>query len=544
MTIVPEEGEEDLLCCPICSRVWTNDESVFQREVHVNLCLEKVNSFDTFEICTQDAVLHCPICSQQLLPGLDGELHVSKCLETEQQSTQVDTQEDPASSECPVCLNKLDRLEIHLRIRHIKACAREGNVLGPRILEEHNTEGCLDNLLETIEKLENEPADEGKNQTLEKKVLFPSEQQKITKYFESLTPKSARPVKTKFKSRKPWFSCPGTKKIPNTDVIVDGFEYAAPELSKIYFLSHFHADHYIGLNKDFDFGTIYCTTVTARLAHYKLKIAKNRFKVLHVGEELFLPEQKIKVVCYDANHAPGSCVFIFFHTEDRKIYVHTGDFRANETLAKQIKLFAAKLFLPVESIFLDTTYCNPKYSFPPQKDAIQKCFELISDHLERSKHQRTLVVFGVYTIGKEKLALFCCQKNHERIYVSKTKMSILKCYDDFKVSELAKFTSERSQSNIWMIPMCQLEQRRLNDILRKNQNRFDAILAIRPTGWVMNFKKEKISPTITNLYVPYSEHSSFTELKKFVRDINAKSIVPTVICKGTKKEEMLNFLFY
>lgn len=38
-------------------------------------------------------------------------------------------------------------------------------------------------------------------------------------------------------------------RIPGLNVLVDGFRHASPEC-KIYFLSHFHGDHYTGLSED------------------------------------------------------------------------------------------------------------------------------------------------------------------------------------------------------------------------------------------------------------------------------------------------------
>lgn len=42
-------------------------------------------------------------------------------------------------------------------------------------------------------------------------------------------------------SRYDFYRCPFFKRIPGTDFIVDGFQWASPQLSRHYFLTHFHA---------------------------------------------------------------------------------------------------------------------------------------------------------------------------------------------------------------------------------------------------------------------------------------------------------------
>jgi len=71
-------------------------------------------------------------------------------------------------------------------------------------------------------------------------------------------------------------------------------------------------------------------------------------------------------------------------------------------------------------------------------------------------------------------------------------------------------------------------------------------VGIKPTGWTFEGK------TSTNPYtkrsegniqiwgLPYSEHSSFTELKSFVQNVKPKNVISTVGSKDIK--QTLNYL--
>ena len=70
----------------------------------------------------------------------------------------------------------------------------------------------------------------------------------------------------------------------------------------------------------------------------------------------------VKVILVDANHCPGAVQFLFELPNGEK-YIHCGDMRFGPHLLQNPNL---KYFQDANAVFLDTTYCNPKYTFPPQ----------------------------------------------------------------------------------------------------------------------------------------------------------------------------------
>ena len=98
-----------------------------------------------------------------------------------------------------------------------------------------------------------------------------------------------------------------------------------------------------------------------------------------------------EVTLLDANHCPGAAIF-HFKLQDGTRYLHTGDFRASAALASH------PLSARVHVLYLDTTYCDPRYCFPEQ----YKTINVIADRTKQilRLHPATLVVVGTYSIGQ------------------------------------------------------------------------------------------------------------------------------------------------
>lgn len=195
-------------------------------------------------------------------------------------------------------------------------------------------------------------------------------------------------------------TCPFYKIMPGFHICVDAFRYGAVDGCRAYFLSHFHSDHYIGLTANWTHGPIYCSKVTGSLVKSQLKTAEKYVVELEFEKKVPVPgTDGAFVTMIPANHCPGSSLFLFektvsnpnphAHSKEKRVQriLHCGDFRAcpahiehpqlkPETIDALGKVKQQK----IDVCYLDTTYLNPRYSFPPQTDVIQAtanlCLEL------------------------------------------------------------------------------------------------------------------------------------------------------------------------
>ncbi|KAM7016467.1 DNA cross-link repair 1A protein [Passerculus sandwichensis] len=317
--------------------------------------------------------------------------------------------------------------------------------------------------------------------------------------------------------------CPFYKKIPGTGFTVDAFQYGEIEGCTAYFLTHFHSDHYSGLTKNFRF-PIYCNKITGNLVKSKLRVQEQYVHVLPMDMQCVV--NGIKVLLLDANHCPGAAM-ILFYLPSGAVILHTGDFRADPSMERYPALMGQK----IHTLYLDTTYCSPEYTFPAQQEVIQFAVNIAFETV--TLNPRTLVVCGTYSIGKEKVFLAIAEVLGSKASMSRDKYKTLQCLESAAVNSL--ISVDWKGTLLHVLPMMQINFKGLQDHLNKFSENFDQILAFKPTGWTYSdscLSLEDIKPQtrgkVTIYGIPYSEHSSYLEMKRFVQWLKPQKIIPTV----------------
>lgn len=317
--------------------------------------------------------------------------------------------------------------------------------------------------------------------------------------------------------------CPFYKKIPGTKLVVDAFQYGPIEGITAYVLTHFHSDHYNGLTKHSTL-PIYCNKITGNLVKSKLKVPEQYVHILPMNTEVTV--EGVKVILLDANHCPGAAMLLLF-LPDGQTVLHTGDFRANPSMETYPELLSCR----VQTLYLDTTYCSPEYTFPKQQEVINyaanTAFELVT------LNPRTLVVCGSYSVGKEKVFLALADVLGSKVCLSRDKFNTMCCLESEEVKQ--RITTDWKSAQVHVLPMMQLSFKKLQDHLARFSAKYDKLVAFKPTGWTFSQQVEsvediepQVNGNISVYGIPYSEHSSFLELKRFVQWLRPVKIIPTV----------------
>eukprot|EP00191_Tetraselmis_sp_GSL018_P013531 CAMPEP_0177586320 /NCGR_PEP_ID=MMETSP0419_2-20121207/5006_1 /TAXON_ID=582737 /ORGANISM="Tetraselmis sp., Strain GSL018" /LENGTH=1454 /DNA_ID=CAMNT_0019076197 /DNA_START=342 /DNA_END=4706 /DNA_ORIENTATION=+ len=337
---------------------------------------------------------------------------------------------------------------------------------------------------------------------------------------------------------------PAPKLIPGCGFVVDGFKHAGAPGIRAFFLSHAHADHYTGITDRWEAGPIYCSEVTGRLVRHLLGVEERFIAPLPIGAPQTI--QGVEVTLVDANHCPGAVQFLFRLPDGRR-YVHCGDMRFSKAMKEDPEI---RKFQGCDAVFLDTTYCNPKHTFPSQGESVEFVAAAVEAYLreEAGGGPSCLFVVSTYTIGKERILAAVARRCGLKFECSRRKMGTLRCLGmgDGELEEL--FTAEEGSSRLLLASWGSLGE--TWPFFRPNWTRLESLRLERgvdkavgfvPTGWTFKAKASEFpvhaKDNLVIHLVPYSEHSSFDELQEYVGFLRPKQVIPTVGVGGDSGEK-------
>ncbi|KAI1230939.1 hypothetical protein IHE44_0008374 [Lamprotornis superbus] len=289
--------------------------------------------------------------------------------------------------------------------------------------------------------------------------------------------------------------------LPGTPIAVDFWSLRRAAGARLFFLSHMHSDHTVGVSRPPRPSSpghphiphpalisstpppacpnpchLPCPALTPR----PLQVPMCWIRPLEVGQSHVVGE--VTVTLIDSNHCPGS------------------------VMGRHI-----------DRLYLDNTHCHPERALPSRALATRQAACLIRAHPQHH------VVIGVYTLGKETLLVDLALEFGTWVVVSPWRL------EQMRLLELPDvFTAEEGAGWIRAVDVAEIRWDTL-----VTWNTLHPTIAIIPTG-------RPVKVTHPNIHlIPYSDHSSFVELREFVKWLKPCSIIPIVksdMCQGYFQE--------
>ena len=290
-------------------------------------------------------------------------------------------------------------------------------------------------------------------------------------------------------------------------------------------------------------GPLYCSAGTAALLRLRWPALASRAHVLALDEPLALalaassdadaapgaprsPPEALRVTCFDAGHCPGSVALLFDGACGRVL--HTGDWRRGDAHPGGPGA-SLPLYLsggpPLDTLFLDNTFCHPAYAHPPRAQAAEQLRALLTSPAADGRR----LVLGIDTLGKEELLELAAEATGGLVCVTAARLAAAHALG----APTAHLTTARSDAAVVAAPRWQLTRARLAAMHAR-----EATMGVLPTGWPGGGVGAASSGTGVNgddddearllHWVPYSLHAPFAELAALVGALRPRSVVGIV----------------
>ncbi|KAB0380870.1 hypothetical protein FD755_008654, partial [Muntiacus reevesi] len=330
--------------------------------------------------------------------------------------------------------------------------------------------------------------------------------------------------------------------------------------ARAYFLSHCHKDHMKGLRapslkRRLECSLkvcLYCSPVTKELL---LTSPKYRFwEKRIVSIEIETPTQislvheasgekeEFVVTLLPAGHCPGSVMFLFQGNNGTVLY--TGDFRlAKGEAARMELLHSGGRVKDIQSVYLDTTFCDPKhYQIPSREECLCGILELVRSWISRSPYHvvwlNCKAAYGYEYLFTNLSEEFGLQVHVDKLDMFRNMPDILHHLTTDRDTQIHACRHPKAEEYFqWNKLPC--------GITSKNRIPLHTI-SIKPSTMWFGERTRKTNIIVrtgeSSYRACFSFHPSYSEIKDFLSYICPVNVYPNVIPLGTTMEKVKEIL--
>ncbi|XP_010154931.1 PREDICTED: protein artemis, partial [Eurypyga helias] len=297
---------------------------------------------------------------------------------------------------------------------------------------------------------------------------------------------------------------------------------------------------------------LYCSPVTKELllTSWKYKFWENHIVALEVEtptqislvDETSGEKEDIEVTLLPAGHCPGSVMFLFEGANGTVLY--TGDFRlAKGEAARMELLHSGTRVKDIQSVYLDTTFCDPKfYHIPSREECLNGILELVRSWTSLTRyHVVWLNCKAAY--GYEYLFINLSEELGIKVHVNKLDMfrnmpDILYHVTTDQCTQIHACRHPRDDE-------CFRGNRLPCGMTRQNGTPLH-IISIKPSTMWFGERMKKTSVIVrtgeSTYRACFSFHSSYSEIKDFLSYICPVNVYPNVLPVGGTEDRVMEIL--
>ncbi|XP_006894347.1 PREDICTED: LOW QUALITY PROTEIN: protein artemis [Elephantulus edwardii] len=330
--------------------------------------------------------------------------------------------------------------------------------------------------------------------------------------------------------------------------------------ARAYFLSHCHKDHMKGLRaptlkRRLECSLkvyLYCSPVTKELllTNAKYRFWEKRIISIEVDtptqvtliDEASGKKEELVVTLLPAGHCPGSVMFLFQGNNGTVLY--TGDFRlAKGEVARMELLHSGGSVKDIQSVYLDTTFCDPKYyQIPSREECLNGISELVGSWITRSPYHvvwlNCKAAYGYEYLFTNLSEQFGIQIHVDKLDMFRNMPDILQHLTTDRGTQIHACRHPKAEEYFqWNKLPCGMTS--------KNRTPLRTI-SIKPSTMWFGERTRKTNVIVrtgeSSYRACFSFHSSYSEVKDFLSYICPVNAYPNVIPMGATVDKVIEIL--